>query len=256
MAQHVGADAAAGERHGRDAAGGLQVDQPGDQPGRGRRRQQFGSAVNHHLTVAHEVLADRAARLRPGARPDAGTVADAAEDAGGCGGAAPFGLASGEAASLATVPGADPWPRGCGGPADVPFVRCRRFVRCCLRSVALRGGFRLRSGARPWSRLLVLCRWSRLAGRCRSLGRCFRVLGHQRQTLGEHLGVDVVGVQSAQFLGQAVPQAAAGECDVPRRLVADPQLGGDGLRPDHADVAGPAGQDDRVQPGPALRPAT
>src|SRR5664280_389785 len=142
MAKHVGADAAPGEGHGRDAAGGLEVDQPGDQPGRGRRRQQFGSAVNHHLAVVHEVLADRAARLRPGARPEAGASTDAAgTGASGSEGAtvaAPFELASGDAASLATVPGAGTLTARVRPAAGLPFDRAA-FVGAAFVGAAFAG---------------------------------------------------------------------------------------------------------------------
>src|SRR5664279_1902713 len=150
MAKHVGADAAPGERHGRDTAGGLEVDQPSDQPGRGRRRQQSGSAVNHHLAVVHEVLADRAARLRPGTRPvfepaepDTGASAGSAGPAVAL--AAPFELAvfSGDAASLATVPGAGTLTararRACGLPfVPAAFVRAA-FVRAAFVGEAFAG---------------------------------------------------------------------------------------------------------------------
>ena len=152
MAQHAGADAAAGQRHRRHPAGGLQVDQPGDQPGRGRGRQQVGSAVNHHLRLftrcspirrrASDAARGPMRECRPARRPDAG--------------AAPFGLASGEAASLATVPGAAALAareRRAGG---VPFVP-DPGVGCSVRPVALAAAF-APAGAPPWSGLLAWCR--------------------------------------------------------------------------------------------------
>jgi hypothetical protein len=85
--------------------------------------------VNHHLAVVHEVLADRAARLRPGTRPvfepaepDTGASAGSAGPAVAL--AAPFELAvfSGDAASLATVPGAGTLTARARRACGLPFV--------------------------------------------------------------------------------------------------------------------------------------